>query len=209
MTKTQRETFIKLSKQKPRKGFKYVGQGTNRNPLTVILGVERDEMWGLDGVQFTHYHLGDSERMDYYLTNSKWDELFGAAAYIYDRSLEEQIAYAESVLNKPMQFKSGMKTKYTFTRYEVMTHLIGKTVSASIQKKFKATKKPFVYLAVDNYTAMLDEVELIPVPEYVEVKLNEGYTAKVYKDKMVVGCQTISPEVIDKLKEAWCKVIEQ
>lgn len=35
------------------------------------------------------------------------------------------------------------------------------------------------------------------------VTLNGQYSAKVYSDKVVVGCQTFEAEAIDKLFEAW------
>ena len=35
-----------------------------------------------------------------------------------------------------------------------------------------------------------------------EVKLNDEYVAKVYKEKIVVGCQTFPPTILDKLYEA-------
>ena len=37
----------------------------------------------------------------------------------------------------------------------------------------------------------------------VDVCLNSEHTAEVYKDKIVVGCQTFDPSIIEKLAEAY------
>lgn len=39
-------------------------------------------------------------------------------------------------------------------------------------------------------------------PQKVEVCLNSEYSAEVYKDKIVVGCQTFDPSIIEKLAKA-------
>lgn len=41
----------------------------------------------------------------------------------------------------------------------------------------------------------------LPKPKFVEVKLNSDYTAKVYKDKIEVGCQTFPISVLETLNE--------
>lgn len=45
-----------------------------------------------------------------------------------------------------------------------------------------------------------------PLKKFVEVELNSEYTAKVYKDKIEVGCQTFPITIIDKLAEASRKI---
>lgn len=40
------------------------------------------------------------------------------------------------------------------------------------------------------------------VPKVKEIKLNDNYTAQVYKDKVVVGCQTFDKDVINKIIKA-------
>lgn len=42
--------------------------------------------------------------------------------------------------------------------------------------------------------------------EPIKVKLNSQYTAVVYKDKIVVGCQEFTMEVFEELKKAVDKV---
>lgn len=44
-------------------------------------------------------------------------------------------------------------------------------------------------------------------PEYISLKLNEDYTAKVYKDKLTVGCQTFPISILDDLKALHAQVI--
>ena len=62
-----------------------------------------------------------------------------------------------------------------------------------------------------NYS-QIDNVEMITfeqlfqmtfAPEFKEVKLNDSHSAQVYKDKIVVGCQTFPVEIMDKLRDAW------
>lgn len=43
-------------------------------------------------------------------------------------------------------------------------------------------------------------------PAFVEVKLNDEHTAKVYKDRVEVGCQSFPVDVVGKLAEALEKV---
>jgi hypothetical protein len=45
------------------------------------------------------------------------------------------------------------------------------------------------------------------VPKVKEIKLNDNYTAQVYKDKVVVGCQTFNKDAIDKIVEAQSELI--
>ena len=45
--------------------------------------------------------------------------------------------------------------------------------------------------------------------KFIEVRLDETYTAQVYKDKVVVNCTTFDSAVINKLKEALDKVNKQ
>tara|TARA_R110000868_G_scaffold217413_1_gene467486 strand:- start:633 stop:1034 length:402 start_codon:yes stop_codon:yes gene_type:complete len=47
--------------------------------------------------------------------------------------------------------------------------------------------------------SMDDLFEMQLKPDFSEVKLNSEYSAKVYKDKIVVGCQTFSVGIIDDL----------
>jgi hypothetical protein len=42
----------------------------------------------------------------------------------------------------------------------------------------------------------------LDTPEYIEVKLNDSYTAKIYKNKIKVGCQEFPIEIVEKLKKA-------
>lgn len=46
-------------------------------------------------------------------------------------------------------------------------------------------------------------IEKLESPDFKEVVLNKEWTAKVFKDKIVVGCQTFSPDVIKSLTEAY------
>lgn len=39
-------------------------------------------------------------------------------------------------------------------------------------------------------------------PQFISVVLNSSHTAHVYKDKVVVGCQTFPGHIIDALKQA-------
>jgi hypothetical protein len=52
--------------------------------------------------RFKNDYSGNTSEMEYYLTKSKWGEVFEAD--IYYQSLEDQIAYAKTLLNKPVRF---------------------------------------------------------------------------------------------------------
>lgn len=73
---------------------------------------------------------------------------------------------------------------------------------------------PYVYVCGDIITAAAQEdgvtVEFSDLknfdsylkPQFVEVALNQEHTAKVYKNKIVVGCQTFPVSVADALVAA-------
>lgn len=60
----------------------------------------------------------------------------------------------------------------------------------SVEEFFRRTSKP-------------------PKPEFYEVVLNSEHTAKVYKDKVVVGCQTFSTSKLNELIDAHNKVLAE
>ena len=45
-------------------------------------------------------------------------------------------------------------------------------------------------------------IQVIKREQFEEVRLNDAYTAKVYKDKIVVGCSTFPPSIIEALGAA-------
>ncbi len=61
------------------------------------------------------------------------------------------------------------------------------------------------YFQYHEYTeSTLDD--LFEEVKPIKVKLNSQYTAVVYKDKIVVGCQEFTMEVFEELKKAVDKV---
>lgn len=62
----------------------------------------------------------------------------------------------------------------------------------------------------DTYEIDIDfnEVWCESTVKFIEVELNDEYTAKVYKNKIEVGCQTIEADKVEELIKAFKKVKE-
>lgn len=115
-------------------------------------------------------------------------------------SLSEQVKIAESLIGKRVIDKDKAITGYiqTFTHLSV-TNKWGDNCSALV-KEYLTTHEYCVVLH-SNYVAVpYDSVEL--VPDEIEVKLNDTYTAKVTKDSIKVGCQTFPVSILKELNEA-------
>lgn len=68
-------------------------------------------------------------------------------------------------------------------------------VDAMEQRGLKNTDKIIPFSELEKY-------EFYKNNKFLEVKLNGNYTAQVYADKVVVGCQEFSIDVVKKLLDA-------
>lgn len=72
----------------------------------------------------------------------------------------------------------------------------GKYITASVTIPYGDTKVEFSDLVnIDKY-----------ITKKIAVKLNDEYTAEVFKDKVVVGCQTFPIDIIQKLLDAYLTI---
>lgn len=116
-------------------------------------------------------------------------------------SLMEDIEKAKALIGKKVRDKKLCSMTGTVEDVYVLLSLSsGTSYSLSVRDEFKK----FGYAVVvkwGDYHYGLSQVEEFPT--IIEVPLTSDYTAKVYSDKVVVGCQTITKETFDKVAEAF------
>lgn len=114
---------------------------------------------------------------------------------LWERTVEEQLILANSLVGKSVSYMGGCCFKVN----NVDVYFKGQKKSGSINE-YLETHDICVAVSGGVYTIPVELVEI--VPESIEVKLNEKHSAKVFKDKVAVGCQTFPITIIDDLKKA-------
>jgi hypothetical protein len=113
-------------------------------------------------------------------------------------TLEEQVKLAKSYIGKNVESTDGKYSGLADTVEVVVdrTFLTGKNSSAWVVEYFD--KHGFVVIVKSNnyWTIPVTRLKLV---EFTEFKLNDEYTAKIYDDKVIVGCQTFKIETIKEL----------
>ena len=117
-------------------------------------------------------------------------------------SMEEQIKLAKSFIGKEINYVIGTSSHLRFTPTKMMVYL-GDTrdgMSPLVIEEFE--KSGFVVVVYNKLQSIPVMVCSLYIPQFKEVKLNSEYTAKVYENQIVVGCQTIPISVIGELNKA-------
>jgi hypothetical protein len=122
-------------------------------------------------------------------------------------TLEDKIQRAKDLIGKKVLFTAQsigvVKTKVA------SWHVTSTTPPAlderSLIYKYLQDNDACVYVVLGNNSHVpvdSERLEVIVEPEYKEVDLNGSYTAKVYKDKIEVGCQTFNVSILEELIQA-------
>lgn len=109
-------------------------------------------------------------------------------------TIEQKIALAESIIGKEVSYldsKVGNAKTWDIVR---------KGVGASYAVN-RVTERDGYCVTIRLASDLIYPVEelTIVVPEFKEHKLNDTYTAKIYDDRVEVGCQTFTKDTIKQL----------
>ena len=173
----------------PNKGYHYEYRGSNWDSKVptnyIFIGNTPDSTW----IQFI---------------NEKWCSSGCTGHYFEmvkdDWTLEEQIAYAKSCIGKTFLFHQSDKRKIVSMGVACQVDYLN---LPSLINDELCDKGTCVYL-VDNMGSKIsvNNDSYKEVPTFIEVELNDDYTAKVYKNSIEVGCQTFPIGIIAKLRQA-------
>lgn len=105
--------------------------------------------------------------------------------------MEGQIEIAKSLLGKTVKFETNVE--FTVKDIKVLFSDTQPNVTANTSKVLKT--QGFV-VVVTNGIHFVSVTDVRLAPEFIDFKLNDSYSAKIYKDKVVVGCQTFTKEVV-------------
>lgn len=85
---------------------------------------------------------------------------------------------------------------------ERMDRVVGKEGVVKAVSGDKGVRIDFASEGINGFIFPAQTIEFVKRgPEYKEMKISKDYDAKVYKDKIVVGCQTISITDFKKLQK--------
>ena len=81
------------------------------------------------------------------------------------------------------------------------------TDSLTIGEEYEIHEYGLSYATISDWGVPITCLEVVSTkPKSIKVKLNDTYTAEVYEDKIVVGCQTFSIDVVDLICKAHIEV---
>lgn len=185
------------SPKTPDAGYEWVYRGMG----WVNTAYECDYCTYRDYAGFNYYSAGNSKPAGY--GDAHYFELVKSK-----NTLEAKIEYAKELVGKKVYFTS-QTTEITGKYYVDSWHVTNTKPSnlgeeSLVDKELKANGVcVYVLLSSGVHVPVNSErLELDKTPEYKEVKLNSSYTAKVYKDKIEVGCQTFPVSILKELTKA-------
>lgn len=119
-------------------------------------------------------------------------------------TIPQQVAFAKSIIGKTYQWKKTAPSKV------VSVHVtINRDSQSQSQLVNEVVEDDGICVFITDHIGCTLPVKsyhfheyVEPKPDFIEVKLNDSYTAKVYLDKIVVGCQTFPIDTLDKLNVA-------
>ena len=183
-----------------RSGYTCIGEGNAKNPLKYQLKIEENHIWMDHNNEFNNCNCGNVEGVFYYLTEQKFNELFPEnknmnrkfriKSEAHSRAIQKRLFELGHAWASDGKTPSNLNMPFLFAEYAVkdITHADNEN-----------------YFQYHEYTeSTLDD--LFEEVKPIKVKLNSQYTAVVYKDKIVVGCQEFTMEVFEELKKAVDKV---
>lgn len=180
-------------------GFAWVYRGSgwfNRTPTTYVIFFSlRNAMSGyedaFEGVKKRANGFAEYEYIELVEVKSIRPDL---------STVENQLEYAKTLIGKRVKSnrdisvysENGYPTGWEVAGYKFVdfnnTNYRNRSVELSLDKGWSVA----VYMTNDNSLLPVEFVEL--VPESKTIKLTDEYDATIYKNKVVVGCQTISKE---------------
>jgi hypothetical protein len=134
--------------------------------------------------------MDDKERYEY---SSNWFEKVSNVT----KSIDELISIAKSYIGKTVE-SDGERFKVS----DIDVYVSKTRATSSSTLVFDYFQKNGFCVAVvgEYFTIPVDQVVL--AKDSIEVPLNDTYNANVYKDKIVVGCQTFPISILDELVAA-------
>lgn len=182
--------------KKAPKGYEWTYRGTNwnsgQNSLTEIAFVDPS----VKGNDWMYYEKGGSCGFEEY----HYVEL----TPIIRPSLEEQINLAKSMVGKTFLYKhEGKVTIEHWAISNEFSHL-----NHGIMVNDEINDFGVSIYVIDEYESQYPVLcgHLSEHINCIEVKLNETYNAKIYMDKIQVGCQTFPITILDELLKAHNKL---
>lgn len=181
---------------------------TIRRPKHGYEWIYRGQGWKPEGLY--NYAVYDGHGCwDYYNNNTpmgyKYKHYYELVEVMAIHTLEEKIQYAKSLVGKTVWWGDTLfivnswninVDKFGFSDFS----LVGKEVDKS---------GVCVYVNIAGLFAVPinhPDLKVYDKPKFEEVKLNGDYTAKVYKDKVEVGCQTFPVSIINDLAAAHIRI---
>lgn len=171
---------------------------------------QRDQLVAKYGANYFAYvpteYRGGGYMFDMNSGSTGWTTELGERAYngnniiitfeeaMGNPTMQSQIELAKSCLGKTVLYENSVKFKVE--TIEVVFNTTERTLSGDEQEVLK--KQGFV-VSLLGQTRAVSVTSVTLEPDCYELKLNEEYTAKVYKDKVVVGCQTFSRKLVQEL----------
>ena len=123
--------------------------------------------------------------------------------------IQGQIDLAKSYIGKEVTWKTGSYGgRFKVTNINVYADPNIELPSLSSDRAFKRDGFSVVVNDKKSFMSVLD-VTPVKIKEFESVKLNSEYTDTVYKDKVIVGCQTIPMSAIDEIVDAVVKLKNQ
>jgi hypothetical protein len=182
-----------------------------KTPKTGYQWVSRGKGWNNDDEKSASYGACNDGIWKYYENNDPmgWAGTEYAELVLIDRpSLEEQIKLAKSMVGK--EFIWG-DSPFKATEWKITNSLSSRVHSGSVYDEV-AEFGVCVYLqSVGGMQCPVLCEDLIEVikPKFIEVTLNGTYNAKVYEDKIEVGCQTFPISILEDLVKASREISNQ
>lgn len=113
------------------------------------------------------------------------------------QTIEEQLKYAKSLVGRTVKYNISKPSKSNASITVESYNIIISGVSSGCVDSVVERDGYCVYISSGVFSIPIECVTKI-MPDYKELKLNDQYTANVYKDKVEVGCQTFT---INQVKE--------
>lgn len=174
------------------KGYEWVYRGTQwvntKEAYIAFINIVGEDVW---------YYTEDKKRANGY--NFHYAELVECECGVVLNTLEEQIAFAKSAVGKTFTYNNGKP--FVIKDWDVSRNKGDSLHSVSVWSEIDKNGICVYLLGEDKTrTPVLNKhLKEYKKPEFLELKLNDSYTAKVYDGKVEVGCQTFPISILGEL----------
>jgi hypothetical protein len=111
--------------------------------------------------------------------------------------IRKEMEEAKELVGKFVIYNNG-SLKLEVTKVNFYIDKASDTNEASQSVREEAQRKGYCVYIISKNGLLYPYKDVKVVEEFINVGLNEQYSARVYKDKVIVGCQTFT---IDKVKD--------